>query len=101
MVLSLKLDRSCYCKLLNCCRRSFSSSRLDFYLTNTIVVALISILIISKNIPLLTRFSYFDVNMGILLVTSSIYSLSVSNELLNFQNPGSRFASFSSGFMYS
>ena len=64
-------------------------------------MALISILIISQNSPLSVRSSYFDKNVGILLVTSSMYSLSVSNELLNFQNPGPRFTSFSPGFIYS
>ena len=103
-MVSLKLDRSS-CKLQNCHKSSFSSSLfcLALPLANDIVVALILILIISQNNPLSTRSSYFDTNLGILLVISStiyIFSL-VSNELLNFQNPPPRFVSFSLGFIHS
>ena len=100
---SVKLALSCSCKVLSCCKSffffiSFLFSFLfreqdrngpDFHFYH------------SQNGPLYTRSSYFDTHFGMLLVTSSIYSLSVSNELLNFQNTGSRFVCCSLWFIRS
>ena len=65
-VASLNFDVIFSCHWLNLLSKSFSSFRfcLALFLAKTIVDALISILIISQNKPLLLRLQYLEMNFG-------------------------------------